>query len=140
MGWLKPSEGITSSLPLPLSIGFFLTLNPFFYRRGGQNGPIASRQVRHVSLKDCYISIIIAHHIAHQNTIGTGHAQVRLTGGGGPALDAIAVRAADTGIAEALSAAAAARQAVHAAGLLVLDDWGGRRRVKLQISDVALPV
>ncbi len=71
--------------------------------------------------------------------VGTGHAQVRLTAGGAPALGCIAFRAADNGIAEALSAAASARQAIHAAGQLNVDDWGGRRRVKLQIDDVAMP-
>lgn len=71
--------------------------------------------------------------------VGTGHAQVRLSAGGAPALGGIAFRAADNGIAEALSAAASTRQPIHAAGQLTLDDWGGRRRVKLQIDDVALP-
>ncbi|MEO1492231.1 MAG: single-stranded-DNA-specific exonuclease RecJ [Pseudomonadota bacterium] len=71
--------------------------------------------------------------------VGTGHAQVRLTAGGAPPLGAIAFRAADNGIADALTAAASARQPVHAAGQLTLDDWGGRRRVKLQIDDVAIP-
>jgi single-stranded-DNA-specific exonuclease len=71
--------------------------------------------------------------------VGTGHAQVRLAAGGAPPLGGIAFRAADSGIAEALNAAASARQPIHAAGQLTLDDWGGRRRVKLQIDDIAIP-
>jgi single-stranded-DNA-specific exonuclease len=74
---------------------------------------------------------------AHVRMVGTGHAQVRFASNNGPQLEAIAFRAADNGIAGMLSAAAETRTPVHAAGQLQIDDWGGRRRVKLRIEDVA---
>jgi single-stranded-DNA-specific exonuclease len=69
--------------------------------------------------------------------VGTGHAQLRLMGGGGARLDAIAFRAVESGLAEPLEAAAASRHAIHVAGRLEIDDWGGRRRAKLRVEDVA---
>ena len=71
--------------------------------------------------------------------VGTGgHAQVRLKGPGGT-LDAIAFRAAETGMAERLEAAATVKAPLHVAGRLEIDDWGGRRRAKLRIEDIAEP-
>jgi len=71
--------------------------------------------------------------------VGQGHCQVRFQASGGPALPAIAFRAAETGIAEFLEARAAARAPVHVAGKLEIDDWGGRRKAKLRVDDVAAP-
>ena len=67
-------------------------------------------------------------------TVGNGHCQARFE-----SLGAIAFRAAGNGIAQALEAAAAARRPLHVAGRLELDEWGGRRRAKLAIEDVAEP-
>lgn len=66
--------------------------------------------------------------------VGNGHCQARFDG-----LGAIAFRAGANGIAGALQAAAGARRPLHVAGRLELDDWGGRRRAKLTIEDVAEP-
>ena len=66
--------------------------------------------------------------------VGNGHCQARFE-----TLGAIAFRAAERGIATLLEAAAAARRPLHVAGTLELDDWGGRRRAKLCIEDVAEP-
>ncbi len=66
--------------------------------------------------------------------VGNGHAQARFE-----TLGAVAFRAAERGIAALLEAAAAARRPLHIAGTLELDDWGGRRRAKLCIEDVAEP-
>lgn len=67
-------------------------------------------------------------------TVGNGHCQVRFG-----SLGAIAFRADGNGIAVALEAAASARRPLHVAGRLELDDWGGRRRAKMTIEDVAEP-
>lgn len=70
--------------------------------------------------------------------VGQGHCQVRI-GNGGPALACIAFRAAETGIADFLTNAANERRPIHVAGRLEIDDWGGRRKAKLRIEDVADP-
>jgi single-stranded-DNA-specific exonuclease len=66
--------------------------------------------------------------------VGNGHCQARF----GP-LCAVAFRAAERGVAAAIEAAAAARRPLHVAGRLELDEWGGRRRAKLCIEDIAEP-
>lgn len=66
--------------------------------------------------------------------VGNGHCMARFG-----RLSAIAFRADDNGIAEALEAAARTRQPLHIAGRLEIDDWGGRRRARLTIEDVAEP-
>ncbi len=71
--------------------------------------------------------------------VGNGHCQLRLSAGAGPALAAIAFRAAEKGLAEILDAAAAARRPMHLAGRLEIDDWGGRRKPKLRVDDIAAP-
>lgn len=70
--------------------------------------------------------------------VGNGHAQFRLSGAG-PALAAIAFGAVDNGLAGILEAAAAARRPLHLAGRLEIDDWGGRRKTKLRLEDLAEP-
>ncbi|MGF1446686.1 MAG: single-stranded-DNA-specific exonuclease RecJ [Pikeienuella sp.] len=70
--------------------------------------------------------------------VGQGHLKCRLKGAGG-SLDAIAFRAEATGLLGPLTAAAEAGRALHAAGRLELDDWGGRRKAKLCIEDIAIP-
>ena len=67
-------------------------------------------------------------------SVGNGHCQARFE-----SLSAVAFRAAERGLAAVLEAAAAARRPLHVAGRLELDDWGGRRRAKLCIEDVAEP-
>ena len=69
--------------------------------------------------------------------VGNGHAQVRFGGPGGVSLPAIAFGAADNGLADLLTAAASERRPVHVAGRLEIDDWGGRRKAKLRLEDVA---
>ena len=75
---------------------------------------------------------------ANVRIVGNGHAQIRFSGRGG-SLGAIAFGAADNGIAERLEAAAKTRSPVHAAGRLEIDDWGGRRKAKLRLDDLAEP-
>ena len=71
--------------------------------------------------------------------VGNGHLQVRLAASAGPPLAAIAFRADESGLAEALEAAACTGSSLHIAGRLELDDWGGRRKAKLRIEDAAQP-
>lgn len=71
--------------------------------------------------------------------VGQGHCQLRVTAAQGGALPAIAFRAAQSGIAALLEAAAASRSPVHLAGRLEIDDWGGRRKAKLHVEDASLP-
>ncbi|MEM0923607.1 MAG: single-stranded-DNA-specific exonuclease RecJ [Pseudomonadota bacterium] len=75
--------------------------------------------------------------IAHLREVGQGHAQLRLSGRSGPMLDAIAFRAAESGLMEALARARASESPLHLAGQLEIDDWGGRRRAKLRVEDAA---
>ncbi|MBY8976065.1 single-stranded-DNA-specific exonuclease RecJ [Rhodobacteraceae bacterium NNCM2] len=73
--------------------------------------------------------------VDHTREVGQGHCQVRLSAGEGKPLDAIAFRAADNGLMAFFDRAREGRAAVHVAGLLEIDDWGGRRRAKLRIED-----
>ncbi len=74
--------------------------------------------------------------IAFADIVGGDHVRLRLVGGDGVRLDAIAFRVRGTKLGEGLLAARGAR--IHAAGKLILDDWGGVERAKLQIEDAAL--
>lgn len=74
--------------------------------------------------------------LGHLRSLGGGHMALTLTdGAGGAALEAIAFRAAETPLGACLLAARGAT--LHLAGRLELDDWGGRRRVKLHVEDAA---
>lgn len=84
--------------------------------------------------------------IAHFRIVGRGHAQLRLTSGlggsAGPkgsrrALGAIAFRAEESGLSPAFASAFRTGGAMHIAGTLELDDWGGRRRARLRVDDAA---
>ncbi|MEM6487771.1 MAG: single-stranded-DNA-specific exonuclease RecJ [Pseudomonadota bacterium] len=67
-----------------------------------------------------------------------GHCSMRLAAGPGRhRLAAIAFQAAENGLARVIEAKAAARAPLHVAGRLEIDDWGGRRRAKLRLDDVA---
>jgi len=77
--------------------------------------------------------------LADLREVGRGHLQIRIKGPSGGALDAIAFCAAETGLQDFLARARRTDSPVHIAGQLVIDDWGGRRRAKLQVEDAALP-
>lgn len=64
-----------------------------------------------------------------------GHIACTLTGRGGGSLKAIAFRAADTELGQALMTARDAY--FHVAGVLKLDTWNGRTGVQFQIQDMA---
>jgi single-stranded-DNA-specific exonuclease len=73
--------------------------------------------------------------VAFADVVGGAHVKLRLAGGDGSLLDAIAFRAVGTPLGEGLLASRG--RAIHAAGRLRLDDWNGRVRVQLEVEDAA---
>jgi single-stranded-DNA-specific exonuclease len=73
--------------------------------------------------------------LAFADVVGSSHIRLRLQGGEGTMLDAIAFRAVGTPLGDGLLAARG--KPVHVAGRLRQDDWNGRTRVKLEIEDAA---
>ena len=73
--------------------------------------------------------------VAFADIVGGSHVKLRLAGGDGSVLDAIAFRAVGTPLGEGLLASRG--KAIHAAGRLRQDDWTGRIRVQLEIEDAA---
>ena len=73
--------------------------------------------------------------VAYADVVGKAHVKMRLAGGDGTMLDAIAFRAVGTPLGEGLLAARG--KAIHVAGRLRQDDWNGRVRVQLEIEDAA---
>ncbi len=73
--------------------------------------------------------------VAFADIVGSDHVKLRLVGGDGARLDAIAFRVAGTPLGEGLLAARGRH--IHAAGKLRSDDWGGTERAQLQIEDAA---
>jgi len=78
-----------------------------------------------------------AHTIAYAEEVGQAHVRVRLKGGEGAMLPAVAFRAAGQKLGAALLGARG--RALHVAGALALDRWQGTERVQLRIIDVAEP-
>ncbi|MBN9063348.1 MAG: single-stranded-DNA-specific exonuclease RecJ [Rhizobiales bacterium] len=66
-----------------------------------------------------------------------GHLRLRLKAGDGATIGGVAFRAADQPLGQALTALRG--EAVHAAGALSIDRWGGGERVELRLIDVARP-
>lgn len=66
---------------------------------------------------------------------GAGHVRCALTGTGGGRLNAIAFRAADTALGQALLAKNG--PPLHLVGCVKLDTWNGEERVQLAIEDGA---
>jgi single-stranded-DNA-specific exonuclease len=73
--------------------------------------------------------------VAFADLVGREHVKLRLVGADGTRLDAIAFRAAGTALGEGLLASRG--RAIHAAGRLRQNDWGGIARVQLEIEDAA---
>jgi single-stranded-DNA-specific exonuclease len=73
--------------------------------------------------------------VAFADVVGADHVKLRLVGGDGARLDAIAFRAMGTALGEGLLASRGRH--IHAAGKLRSDDWGGTPRAQLQIEDAA---
>lgn len=73
--------------------------------------------------------------VVFASVVGGAHVKLRLGGGDGTILDAIAFRAAGTPLGEGLLAARG--KTIHAVGRLRQDDWNGRIRVQLEIEDAS---
>lgn len=74
--------------------------------------------------------------VAFADVVGKDHVRLRLQGGDGARLDAIAFRIADLPLGKGLLAARGQR--IHAAGRLRAEEWQGRKRVQLHLEDAAL--
>jgi single-stranded-DNA-specific exonuclease len=80
-----------------------------------------------------------AHRARFAEIVGTGgHVRFNLVSGDGGRLKAIAFRAANTAIGDALLSGGNDRP-LQIAGSLSLDHWQGREEVQLRVADVALP-
>ena len=73
--------------------------------------------------------------VAFAAVVGRAHVKLRLAGGDGSMLDAIAFRAAGTPLGDGLLGGRGSL--LHVAGRLRQDDWNGRIRVQLEIEDAA---
>jgi single-stranded-DNA-specific exonuclease len=78
-----------------------------------------------------------SHTVAYAEEVGQAHVRVRLKGGEGALLNAIAFRAAGQKLGNALLAARG--QPLHVAGALALDRYQGTERAQLRIIDAANP-
>jgi len=73
--------------------------------------------------------------VTFADIVGKDHLRLRLTGGDGARLDAIAFRSAALPLGKALLQSRGRR--IHAAGRLRADAWQGQTRVQLQLEDAA---
>jgi single-stranded-DNA-specific exonuclease len=78
--------------------------------------------------------VVPAATVAHARLVGEGHLALSIAGESGGRIDGIAFRCAGTALGEAL---ARGHGRLHLAGRLELDEWNGRRRVKLCVEDAA---
>jgi single-stranded-DNA-specific exonuclease len=73
--------------------------------------------------------------VAYADVVGKAQVKLRLAGGEGSYLDAIAFRAVGTPLGDGLLASRG--KAIHVVGRLRQDDWNGRSRMQLEIEDAA---
>ncbi len=78
-----------------------------------------------------------AHRLVDVAPVGAGHIRVRARAGDGAIVSAIAFRALDSPLGQTLLKAKG--EALHLAGNLSIDRWGGGERVQLRIVDAAVP-
>jgi single-stranded-DNA-specific exonuclease len=81
------------------------------------------------------VFVLPAHHVVEAAEVGSGHVRVRLRSGDGSTVAGIAFRAACQPLGQALLGRRG--QAIHAAGHLAIDRYGGGERVQLRICDAA---
>jgi single-stranded-DNA-specific exonuclease len=77
-----------------------------------------------------------AHRIVYAEEAGQAHVRTRLRSGDGATINAVAFRAANQPLGQALLQGRG--RTVHAAGTLALDRWNGVERVQLRLLDIAL--
>jgi single-stranded-DNA-specific exonuclease len=73
--------------------------------------------------------------VVFADVVGRDHVRLRLAGGDGARLDAIAFRAAETALGRGLLGARG--RPVHAAGRLRAEAWNGNERIQLHLEDAA---
>ena len=73
--------------------------------------------------------------VVFADVAGKDHVRLRLAGGDGARLDAIAFRVADQPLGKGLLGSRG--KAIHVAGRLKIDEWNGKVRVQLQVEDAA---
>lgn len=78
-----------------------------------------------------------AHRLTYVENVGTGHLRIGLSSGSGPPLRAMAFRAADTPLGQALLESRG--RVLHVAGTLSIDRYNGNARPSLRITDAAIP-
>jgi single-stranded-DNA-specific exonuclease len=78
-----------------------------------------------------------SHLLADVGIVGNGHVRARWKAGDGVILGAIAFRAAETPLGQALLSSRGAR--LHVAGTLSIDRWGGGERAQMRMVDIAVP-
>ncbi len=81
--------------------------------------------------------VLPMHRIGPVKLAGRAHLRCRLQSADGASLDAVAFRAAETPLGDALMAAKSSP--MHVAGRLNRDTWGGRDRIEFIIEDLADP-
>ena len=69
------------------------------------------------------------------DVVGKDHIRLRLAGGDGARLDAIAFRVVDRPLGKALLSSRG--KPIHVAGRLKIDEWNSKIRVQLQVEDAA---
>ena len=84
------------------------------------------------------VFVFPAHRIIEAGVVGTGHIRLTAASSDGTRLKAIAFRAAGQPLGEAIMRARGS--ALHLAGTLSLNRWGGRTSVQLRLLDAAAPV
>ncbi len=84
------------------------------------------------------VFVLPAHRILRATPVGKGHIRIRAVAGDGSGIDAIAFRAAESALGQGLQKNVG--NAVHLAGTLSLDRWGGSERVQMRLVDMAVPV
>jgi single-stranded-DNA-specific exonuclease len=78
-----------------------------------------------------------AHRIKYAKVVGERHIRCAVEAGDGSRIDAVAFRAADQPLGEALLSTGG--MPIHLAGTLRRETWGGRDRIELTIDDAADP-
>ena len=84
------------------------------------------------------IFVLPSHRIAYAEAVGNGHIRLTLASSDGATIKAMAFRAADAPLGQALLANRG--QFLHVAGTLAVDQWQGRRQPVIRVIDAAAPV
>ena len=84
------------------------------------------------------IFVLPSHRIAYAEAVGNGHIRLTLASSDGATIKAMAFRAADAPLGQALLTNRG--QFLHVAGTLAVDQWQGRRQPVVRVIDAAAPV